>query len=88
MQMIGVHCHRRVIMIIQQLAGSRMTGDGWPMNTFNNEPEKWAQEIEIKIKEQPVKLQRDQRWNCAVIVLMETIRQCKLWVYIATAVSL
>ena len=43
------------------------------MNTFNNKPEKWAQEIEIKIKieEQPVKLQRDQRWNCAVIVLME-----------------
>ena len=29
------------------------------MNTFNNKPEKWAQEIEIKQQERPMKLQRD-----------------------------
>ena len=28
MRIIGVHCHRRVIMISQQLTGSGMTGDG------------------------------------------------------------
>ena len=49
----------------------KRNGGWWPMNTFNNKPEKWAQEIKIKIEEQPVKLQRDQRWNCAVIVSME-----------------
>ena len=34
------------------------------MNTFNNKPEKWAQGIEIKQKERPMKLQRDQTSYC------------------------
>ena len=34
------------------------------MNTFNNKPEKWAQEIEIKQKGQPMKLQRDPKSYC------------------------
>ena len=34
------------------------------MNTFNNKPEKWAQEIEIKQKERPMKLQRDPKSYC------------------------
>ena len=59
---------------------------GRPMNTFNNKPENWAQEIKIKIEEQPVKLQRDQRWNCAAIVLMEIATRMALPRWTITAV--
>ena len=43
------------------------------MNTFNNKPEKWAQEIEIKQKERPMKLQRDPKsyWYGLFIKVLE-----------------